>query len=307
MTRVSSLLFAISLIAPVLSFSIVGHSSVTLRRNQQQRIHPTVKSLPTTKTQLDAFLVELEGATTGLDELFRTQPFLSAFVACSVKASVADFWAQTSSKVTASSQQNAAEVQRQVDATMTLLGGNINLSRNLAFLLYGGLYQGMFLQFLYLVVYPSLYSGSPFQIPLSIVSDIFVFGPFVTLPLAYIIQSIMASITTETSLEEENDQEFSIFLKERVQQALEKYKSHILTQDLLTKYWMVWAPAQTINWCFVPEHWRVFFVAFVSFFWVYLLSLISSQQSNEALPTSAKTAIPTHLRFPPLANHSSFT
>jgi hypothetical protein len=43
---------------------------------------------------------------------------------------------------------------------------------------------------------------------------------------------------------------------------------------------MIWLPAQSINWYFVPEHLRVFFVAFVSFFWVYLLSAISSQQTT---------------------------
>lgn len=273
----------VMLLSPALSFSTFQHPSSTLQSYQPPKVQPRTGQKVPSKTQLDA-LVEIDSATSGLDDFFRTQPFLSAFVACSVKASVADFLAQTS-VVTS---KNAAEVQRMLshsrhqvdDAIMTHMVGNINIQRNIAFLLYGGLYQGMFLQFLYLVVYPNLYSGSAFRIPLSIFSDIFAFGPLVTLPIAYIIQSIMANITVTSYDDKGLDDDF---LVERVHQALEKYKNHVLTKDLLTKYWMVWGPAQTINWCFVPEHLRVFFVAFVSFFWVYLLSAISSQQS-ETLP-----------------------
>lgn len=235
-------------------------------------------------------MIDFDASTTsGLDDFFRTQPFLSAFVACSVKASVADFLAQTS----VGTSTNSAEVQRmmvsnsrqQVNDAMIPLE-KINIPRNMAFLLYGGLYQGMFLQFLYLVVYPSLYSGSVFQIPLSIFSDIFAFGPFVTLPIAYIIQNIMASIAEASDTDDKSNKGYDDVLVERIHRGLEKYKNHVFTKDLLTKYWMVWGPAQTINWCFVPEHLRVFFVAFVSFFWVYLLSAISSQQS-EALPATS--------------------
>jgi hypothetical protein len=50
-----------------------------------------------------------------------------------------------------------------------------------------------------------------------------------------------------------------------------------MTENLLLKYWMIWGPAQTFNFMVVPQHLRVVFVALVSFFWVYLLSMISSQ------------------------------
>lgn len=234
------------------------------------RCHAT----PMSRDILRLQAVELESAGAALDEFFRTQPFLSAFVACSMKASAADFLAQTSvdddNHVAVLTKSSADKVNQAL-----LLLENVNIQRNVAFLLYGGLYQGMFLQFLYMVVYPTLYGGSDLRIPLSIFSDICAFGPFVTLPIAYILRGVIESQTLMDNQEEQ--QHFSI--TEPMQQAIEKYKSHVLTQNLLLKYWMIWAPAQTINWCFVPEHLRVFFVAFVSFFWVYLLSAISSQQS----------------------------
>lgn len=222
---------------------------------------------------------EMDSAAAVLDDFFRTQPFLSAFVACSVKASAADLLAQTSAVANASSEdvkQLVTKSTEQVNDAMQLLE-TVNIQRNFAFLLYGGLYQGMFLQFLYMVAYPALYGGSEFRIPLSIGSDICAFGPFVTLPIAYIIR---AAIESRTSSESSSGGETHSSFTEPVQEAIEKYKNHVFTQNLLVKYWMIWAPAQTINWYFVPEHLRVFFVAFVSFFWVYLLSAISSQQTK---------------------------
>ena len=61
---------------------------------------------------------------------------------------------------------------------------------------------------------------------------------------------------------------------------LEKYQDAVLHQNLLLTYWLVWAPAQTVNFTMVPPHLRVFFVAAVSFVWVFMLSLISSEETS---------------------------
>ena len=142
-------------------------------------------------------------------------------------------------------------------------------------------YQGMFLQFLYTDLYPRLFGGSYFQIPLSVFSDVCVFGPFITLPVAYVIRAM---------IEDDGNAEYSGEINP-FRQGLAKYSSHVLTEDLLLKYWAVWAPAQTINNCFVPEHLRVLFVAFVSFFWVYLLSSVSSSVSDAPTPATQKKGL----------------
>ena len=162
---------------------------------------------------------------------------------------------------------------------------NFNVNRNIAFWLYGGLYQGMWLQFLYTVVYPMLFSTSEHPLIYQVHTEIVVFGPFVTLPLAYIIRSIIdnnqsRSSSDSTTIDEKNDglsssETTTVF--EQATQGIEKYIDHIMSQGLLWKYWLIWGPAQTINFTVVPPHLRVVFVAFVSFFWVYLLSMISSQ------------------------------
>lgn len=232
------------------------------------------------------------------DNFFRTQPFLSAFVACSVKASAADFLAQaseTEDEAASSVVATSASAAKAPPSFLTMFTASsttaieqqeqqqppdVNLNRNVAFLLYGGLYQGMFLQFLYMVVYPFLYGDSVFRVPLTILTDICAFGPFVTLPLAYILRAVIESNNGDGS-EENSNSNNSNELQETLQQGIAKYKNHVVTQGLLYKYWSIWAPAQTINFLFVPEHLRVFFVAFVSFFWVFLLSGISSQQQPQ--------------------------
>jgi hypothetical protein len=50
---------------------------------------------------------EFGSAAAVVDDFFRTQPFLSAFVACSVKASAADLLAQTSPVVDAAANEDA--------------------------------------------------------------------------------------------------------------------------------------------------------------------------------------------------------
>lgn len=201
-----------------------------------------------------------------VNEFFQAEPFLAAFLACSFKASAADFLAQSESLASSASKQGIKIMPS--NQTKDQLKDGMDYSRNLAFLLYGGLYQGVFLQFLYTIVYPDLFGLSSLRIPLSIFTDIFLFGPFVTLPVAYVIRGLVEDTNKDDTL------------IQSMHMALQKYENHIASQDLLQKYWMVWAPAQTINNCCVPEHLRVLFVAFVSFFWVYLLSALSSSVTS---------------------------
>jgi hypothetical protein len=280
-------------------------------------------------------MMDLSSSTyTGIDminDFFQTQPFVAAFMTCSLKASTADMLAQTSTS-TSSSEDEDAKVRsatieinshhqhclgslidnplrmwlenekRGTAPTKSLRedsslsssfssSSSVNWSRTLAFYLYGGLYQGMFLQFLYTIAYPTIYGNHPHQLLLQVHTDIVLFGPFVTLPLAYVLRALIdgTSSSQPTTLEhpvvpqDNND----ILIMEHTWCALEKYKNHIVSQNLLWKYWAIWGPAQTFNFTMVPPHLRVVFVACVSFFWVYLLSMISSQ---ETMATTTKEA-----------------
>ena len=80
--------------------------------------------------------VTLNGASvSAVETFFITKPYVAAFLTCSVKASAADWIAQTRAQCCS----------------------NVDVSRNLAFLVYGGLYQGMTQQFIYSTVFPGMF------------------------------------------------------------------------------------------------------------------------------------------------------
>ena len=57
--------------------------------------------------------------------------------------------------------------------------------------------------------------------------------------------------------------------------------------DLLWKYWAIWTPAQFFTFGVVPEHLRIPWVALVSFFWLIILSNISSRSDAGVMPSAA--------------------
>jgi len=191
-------------------------------------------------TQLRAF----ESAGVAVDTFFQTQPYLSAFLTCSFKASAADFMAQTK--------------QQENDS--------IDVARNLAFLVYGGLYQGMAQQFIYNQVFPDWFSGveNTFEaIALQVAVDMLLVGPLVCLPTAYVMKQCVATKGGNV-----------------LEEAWAKYWSDITEKGLLVKFWSIWVPVQFVTFGVIPAHFRVVFVAFFSFFWVFLLSMMSSDDAS---------------------------
>ena len=63
---------------------------------------------------------------------------------------------------------------------------------------------------------------------------------------------------------------------ESVQNSLQKYVQDVSERGLLLRYWSIWIPAQSLTFSVIPQHFRVAFVAVISFFWVFILSSISS-------------------------------
>jgi hypothetical protein len=197
-----------------------------------------------------------------------------------MKASAADFLAQHSSSTATTPTQTKQEKKKKKEQQHQQQGqhsnGNVDINqfdinRNISFWLYGGLYQGMWLQFLYTVMYPMLFASFDNSLVYQVHTEIVLFGPFLTLPLAYVIRSVIDNQSSS------GDKDTTTTISQQATRGLEKYVDHIMSQGLLIKYWLIWGPAQTINFTVIPPHLRVVFVAFVSFFWVYLLSMISSQ------------------------------
>jgi hypothetical protein len=58
---------------------------------------------------------------------------------------------------------------------------------------------------------------------------------------------------------------------------MRRYVGDIKNHGLLKKYVALWGPVQCLTFSVVPEHFRVTFIAVISFFWVIILSSITSK------------------------------
>jgi len=200
-----------------------------------------------------------------INSFFQTQPYLAAFLTCSVKASAADMLAQ--------SQEDSSEANDPSFNMETQTNG-LDISRNLGFLMYGGLYSGLAQNYLYNVVYPKLFGaddGSLQHIIEQVVADNLIFAPLLCLPIAYVFKAAFTS-------EEVN--------WEAIAQGLQKYIDDVTNKGLLWKYWSLWIPVQFMTFGVIPAHFRVVFVAAVSFFWICILSTIASSEDEPAIKST---------------------
>jgi len=201
-----------------------------------------------------------------VDEFYTTMPVQSAFLTCALKAHAADAIAQLRSRcgdqVPASSQIVDARIESE-STSHSLLSSEFQLPRNVAFLLYGGIYQGVAQHFIYNVLFPQLFpTVAGFEmitVACKVLTDITFFGPLISLPMSFIIKSVVYG-----SSDPLND-------------GLKKYQSDILEKDLLFRYWGLWGPVNCLTFSVVPPHLRIAFVASVSFFWMICLSTLSNQ------------------------------
>ena len=99
-----------------------------------------------------------------------------------------------------------------------------------------------------------------------VIFDDFISAPLVWLPPAYLIKSWV----------------YDYSMKE----GLQKYWRDIQDNSLLTKYWTIWVPAQSISFSVIPDHLRVAFMASISFFWFILFSTVSHDESSTSTTTT---------------------
>ena len=184
-------------------------------------------------------------------------PLTSAFVTCGIKASAADFVAQKRSA------QSTDELTTTDEEILSEITTPFEKRRNFAFLLYGGLYQGMAQEIIFNEVFPKLFGqGTDFFTVLSKVSfDMFVVSPFICLPVAYLVKSVIFQYT--------------------VGEALARYKDDVMKNGLLVKYWSLWGPVQCLTFGVVPVHLRIAFIAVISFFWLIIFSSVAAKGQKE--------------------------
>ena len=191
---------------------------------------------------------------TAVGSFYQNERWAAAFVVAAVKGSVADYMAQRAGR---SKKQAGASGKRSFrggsGAAVAQPPQSLDLKRNLAFLLYGGVYQGMGLELIYNILFPRWFGNN---ITIKVLASMFVLTPFVTLPVAYLVKACVFG--------------------ENLKVAIQSYFQDISEKGLLTKFWMLWIPVQTIAFALVPEHLRISFIAAVSFAWMIVFSALSS-------------------------------
>ena len=271
---------------------------------------------------LQAFSADTAAAI--IDDFYQTQPYLAAFMTCSFKASAADLLAQTTSRppqeqepqqerVVVVVEQDKGTMRSELSSsssrtttTTTTTDDNdqqqqpqdIDLFRNLGFIFYGGLYQGMVQQFLFNDLYPTFFPHlTGWQsVAATVTLDMTVVSPFLCLPLAYVFQALFTRrghhhnnndddkriVTTTT--QHKDTPRVGWWWSAAVVAGLHAYVYDVRYQHLLLKYWALWIPVQSMTFSVIPPHYRVAFVACVSFVWVFVLSTMAGATSQVVVP-----------------------
>mmetsp|Transcript_10 Transcript_10/g.8 ORF Transcript_10/g.8 Transcript_10/m.8 type:complete len:334 (-) Transcript_10:348-1349(-) len=232
---------------------------------------------------------------TQLDTFFKTAPYTAAFLTCGIKASAADFLAQLRSihqneienndyqKTEAQETTNQQELKNYVfsynvnnvsnntsastklrSTTTSFIDMNPNnnpkveLKRNLAFVLYGGMYQGMAQQYIFNSLFPQWFGtgNDIYTVLTKVIFNLVIISPLICLPIAYIVNAMVYG--------------------QGLLQGFEKYIYDLKYSNLLISYYSIWFPVGLATFGVIPEHLRIAFISFISFFWLIILSTISS-------------------------------
>jgi hypothetical protein len=131
---------------------------------------------------------------------------------------------------------------------------SFDFRRTIAFMLYGGCYQGMSLHFIYNDVFHRLFG--PNRAVQKVMLSQLVMAPLLTLPVAYLFKGLVYGKTPLG--------------------AMEDYWIGLTQRGLLFSFWKLWVPIQFLIFTVIPVHLRIPFSSFFSFCWTVLLSRISN-------------------------------
>eukprot|EP00581_Thalassiosira_minuscula_P010515 CAMPEP_0183710724 /NCGR_PEP_ID=MMETSP0737-20130205/6387_1 /TAXON_ID=385413 /ORGANISM="Thalassiosira miniscula, Strain CCMP1093" /LENGTH=254 /DNA_ID=CAMNT_0025939053 /DNA_START=159 /DNA_END=923 /DNA_ORIENTATION=+ len=202
------------------------------------QIRHASKGLSASSSALSAFALPSAAVVgAGVANFYKGSPLVAGFLTASTKAAVADSTAQYRDTATT----------------------KFDIRRNISMALYSGLVLGILVELMYNNVFPRMFApqGSSLVRALKMTFfDAFINAPFLWLPPAYIAKAMV--------------------YRNSKREAIRKYITDVKEYGLLKKYWSLWLPMTMINFLFVPEHFRVAFVASVSFFWMIILSVVAN-------------------------------
>ena len=226
-----------------------------------------------------------------MSDFYQNFPVQSAVLTCGVKASVADTIAQVKPQM----EENTCKTPRTEHESQTLLQqiksfitettakktNRIDWEgrRNLAYVLYGGIFVGLMSHIEYSLVFPFLFGTEKTATITTekVFFDNLIAAPIMWLPPAYFIKAWIYGSDDGSS-------------KGILAEGVEKYLVDVKDNNLLWKYWAIWFPAQSVSFSVVPDHLRVAFMASISFFWFILFSTVSSQGDAKGASSAPSTS-----------------
>lgn len=202
--------------------------------------HQTSTTPSSSTTTLTAIPVPQVAVVAGtrVATFYKAFPIIAGFLTASTKAAVADSMAQ----------------YHDVDTK------KFDVKRNLAMVLYSGLVLGISCEIMYNRLFPILF-GTAASNTASTALKMTLFDGFVNAPLLWLPPAYIAK---------------ALLYRYPKREALQKYVVDVKENGLLKKYWCLWLPMSMINFLIVPVHFRIAFVAAVSFFWMTILSLVAN-------------------------------
>jgi hypothetical protein len=226
-------------------FASVAFAPMRTFKNEA-RTFPTSKTVPSSvvctrhNNSTPRRSLHLGMSLASISTFYKTFPLLAGFATCSVKASMADSLAQWRDTCTT----------------------KFSIRRNISMMLYSGSVLGISCEIMYNRVFPLMFGAEKTMsnIVKMTLFDGFINAPFLWLPPAYIIQAVLYGYPKR--------------------EALKKYVKDVRENGLLTKYWSLWLPVSFLNFSIVPPHYRIVFVAVVSFFWMIILSVAASKDQQ---------------------------
>eukprot|EP00325_Prymnesiales_sp_UTEX-LB-985_P004721 CAMPEP_0174706588 /NCGR_PEP_ID=MMETSP1094-20130205/9376_1 /TAXON_ID=156173 /ORGANISM="Chrysochromulina brevifilum, Strain UTEX LB 985" /LENGTH=185 /DNA_ID=CAMNT_0015904863 /DNA_START=138 /DNA_END=695 /DNA_ORIENTATION=- len=113
----------------------------------------------------------LSGALGAFDLFLKTSPYKAAFLTCAFKAACSDTISQKL-------------IEKQ---------SKLSIPRNVAFILYGGGYQGVVQYFIFNRIFPVLFGEGtdPATVATKVLVDQLVLTPFLCLPMAYLVKAVI--------------------------------------------------------------------------------------------------------------------
>ena len=208
--------------------------------------------------------LSLQPALSAINTAFELNPYAAGAFVAGVKAGSADLLAQKRQIRLAKAEKDPQEVETEKPK-------GLDVQRALAFLLYGAVYQGLAQEYTYNHLYPILFGTETTvtNVLKKVFCDMFVQTPLLTLPIAYYAKAVLVGNSFK--------------------HAMAHYVDDIKNRGLLFKFWGLWTPVQCLTFSIIPEHFRVSFIALVSFFWVIILSSLSAAK-DAGVETEKETA-----------------